>query len=598
MGKDKPLEEDEQTWQKLKDQGWVKDPPKDPSPAPSPPPPPKASPQSKPAPTGGKPPRASGHKTAKPKPKPKPPTPKPAAQPAPDAQQAGTALDDKGQPHGLFGELPPTDRPFVGGSLQDLFPIPDPPVAPPEPQFDPPGGPALGPDLDTGHYDDGHAFGWKMKGAKPAEKPPEAAPPPPAAKPKDTGQFPTQPPPKKPDKKPPKSTLDDLFKIPPDQPKSGTPAPTFQPTSYSSPVSTGVYSEPLLPPRGFLGRTPVPASCLFVAVGFLFFLFGSAAVFAECRPVYPSASPYADGLGIFDDDYFPGEASPFLFPVNVHVAVRHTDPELAPRIPDDPTTIWDWEGLIPVDLRVPVLSGSHSLGAVEEARAAGLGLSALECGDHAGVLTVCRQPGALPPGRYWIGYQRLRAAPPANISQGYYQYGLVFGDGNPADGYVPNPDNNDFFKGAIVVNALIYDATRPDRIHPWTLYTQRQVNNQPVVTNSAARVIMNGRSLIWVIPMDDVNFKTPTSRMTSFFSPSTDFGISPPHQWSGLESPPVNDFTKLSNSAPVDLQPGRPQPANPWLVIAALVTVIGLALAAMGGAWYLTSRSMPPRPAG
>lgn len=157
------------------------------------------------------------------------------------------------------------------------------------------------------------------------------------------------------------------------------------------------------------------------------------------------------------------------------------------------------------------------------------------CGMGTGGYTLC---GGLPfpagPARVFVVDYDATLPPP---SSGYhYQYGFVFdADGNTTNNYAaPSSFPMDLFDNTDVWFEAKLDATSM----AWSFSSTLARNGSLASQQTAARTIINGNSMIFVVPGSEFEVSVPGYRVTAFRHRG-DFGIDPPHDFNGDVYPRV-----------------------------------------------------------
>ncbi|MFN0245808.1 MAG: hypothetical protein ACKV2T_02800 [Kofleriaceae bacterium] len=129
--------------------------------------------------------------------------------------------------------------------------------------------------------------------------------------------------------------------------------------------------------------------------------------------------------------------------------------------------------------------------------------------------------------------------PPALVPTDQLQFSAVFDtDGSSANNYVASPQYaNDFWLGTDTQLAATYVNGR------WSLRKTVGPSLTPMPTSAVLRA--RGSTLLWVIPASElgiVDGEIPAGFgvRTSLFRHGGDYGIGPPHDWSGDVDPPVD----------------------------------------------------------
>lgn len=120
--------------------------------------------------------------------------------------------------------------------------------------------------------------------------------------------------------------------------------------------------------------------------------------------------------------------------------------------------------------------------------------------------------------------------------QNIYQYGFVFdSDGDETNNYAASERfPNDFFDGTDLFYVLAYTPA-----NGWEL-TSTDVRGERKQIATGARAIINGNTIIMVIPAGEISLERPLFRLTAFRH-TGDYGINPPHDWDADVVPPVDE---------------------------------------------------------
>jgi len=164
------------------------------------------------------------------------------------------------------------------------------------------------------------------------------------------------------------------------------------------------------------------------------------------------------------------------------------------------------------------------------------GLPQLPCGAGPDGFTVCAEtPALLEPGDYLTVWMTTLATIPLADPVNSYQYGFVFdADGIAANNYVPSASfPNDFFKGTDRWYEVRYAP-----VDGWSLVVTDARNGVLVTVASGARATIVGGSIVLAVPKSEFAVAHPAYRVTAFCH-TGNFGIPPPHVWSGDLSPTV-----------------------------------------------------------
>ncbi len=153
-----------------------------------------------------------------------------------------------------------------------------------------------------------------------------------------------------------------------------------------------------------------------------------------------------------------------------------------------------------------------------------------------GFTVAASMPSGQAEGDYLVALLKVDGDIPLADPQRFYQYGFVFdADGDPANNFVPVAGfENDFFGGTDRWYALEYAPAGG-----WKLVVTDARNNQFTEIASAARAIIRDDVILLLVPLSEFVDKTPRYRMTAFCH-TGDFGLNPPHDWSGDLMPPID----------------------------------------------------------
>lgn len=160
-------------------------------------------------------------------------------------------------------------------------------------------------------------------------------------------------------------------------------------------------------------------------------------------------------------------------------------------------------------------------------------------GQGSNGLTVKALP-ALPlqEGDYCAFWMSTSAAIPLADPQQSYQYAFVMdADLNAANNYVPiGQFSDDYFKDTDRWYELTYTPTGG-----WTVQCKVVGAGNTITTvASAAHMIIRGDTILLFVPRSEFGVAKPPFRATSFCH-GGDFGLNPPHEWSGDPTPTVHE---------------------------------------------------------
>lgn len=197
-------------------------------------------------------------------------------------------------------------------------------------------------------------------------------------------------------------------------------------------------------------------------------------------------------------------------------------------------------------------------------------------GDGPNGHTVKASMSSLTAGYYLFAYMKTAGPIPANDRGRYYQYATVLDrDNDSSNNYVPGATfAKDFFRDS----DTWIEYTNEMGVLGVKMTDAQNNNIQPLSTDTMA--IIAGNTLVFVIPMIDIPTVlpcfAPVHRMTAFCH-GGDFGINPPHDWSGSVRPdqldPLNVF---STEARLQLTPRIQLRADYVAVDDAFVDMIGM----------------------
>lgn len=139
-------------------------------------------------------------------------------------------------------------------------------------------------------------------------------------------------------------------------------------------------------------------------------------------------------------------------------------------------------------------------------------------------------------GEYCTFWMSVSEAVPLNDQTQRYTYAFVMdSDANVANNYVASPSfPNDFYDGTDRWYELNYTPAGGWSATCKTVGAGNTISTVP----TAARFIVRGDSILLFVPRSEFVLNNPPFRATSFCH-TGDFGISPPHSWSGDPTPTV-----------------------------------------------------------
>lgn len=165
-----------------------------------------------------------------------------------------------------------------------------------------------------------------------------------------------------------------------------------------------------------------------------------------------------------------------------------------------------------------------------------------------------------------VDYDALLPPP----SDGYhYQYGFVFdGDGDASNNYMaPSLYPMDLFDNTDIWYEAKLDATSM----LWSFTSTLARNGTLASRQTAARTIINGNSMILLVPGTEFEVAAPGYRVTAFRHRG-DFGINAPHDFNGDVYPAVGLALAMPSTTSV---PGRYDSRTEKIEYTAEVTVLG-----------------------
>lgn len=158
------------------------------------------------------------------------------------------------------------------------------------------------------------------------------------------------------------------------------------------------------------------------------------------------------------------------------------------------------------------------------------------CGAGPNSFTVCADdPGPVEAGdRLYLAQVLLtEVGVPLADDTNFYTYSFVFdSDRDPENDFIAAPEfANDFFQGTDRWYEVEYDLNSGEWVLIVTQVTDGATGFSGPVP-SAAVAMIRGNSILISIPMSEFPVSNPAYRLTSFRH-SGDFGLNPPHDWSG-----------------------------------------------------------------
>jgi len=160
------------------------------------------------------------------------------------------------------------------------------------------------------------------------------------------------------------------------------------------------------------------------------------------------------------------------------------------------------------------------------------------CGKGDYGYTLCPPQSAdKPEGFYVVAYNLLDQPVTLEDPDYYYTYAFVFdSDGDSANNWVPlSQYPKDFFKDTDRWFVINYAPSSG-----WSMEVSdvRSGSIEPIA--SGARITISEGALMLVVPLEEFDDSTPQYRVTSFRHRG-DFGLQPPHDWTGDIVPTVDE---------------------------------------------------------
>jgi len=123
-----------------------------------------------------------------------------------------------------------------------------------------------------------------------------------------------------------------------------------------------------------------------------------------------------------------------------------------------------------------------------------------------------------------------------------YQFGFAFdADGDPTFNYTPPPEWwNDYFRGTDRWYRLTRDPSTVVLGSRWKLEAFDAIGSSFSPRQTAARVIIRDGVLLLLVPLSEFDVDPPPYRVTAF-KHTGDFGVEPPHAWSGDYYPEIHE---------------------------------------------------------
>ncbi len=165
------------------------------------------------------------------------------------------------------------------------------------------------------------------------------------------------------------------------------------------------------------------------------------------------------------------------------------------------------------------------------------GNTTLPCGQGKDAYTVCptdKKP--FPPGETILVMHQMDQPVELNDSKYSWTYGFVFDqDGDSTNNYQPGTQYpKDFYKDTDRWYEALYAPGKG-----WSLKVTDASGGAITPFPSAARIVLYKEMAALVVPASELKVKDPKFR-TTIFRHTGDYGMNPPHDWSGDMEPPVD----------------------------------------------------------
>jgi hypothetical protein len=202
----------------------------------------------------------------------------------------------------------------------------------------------------------------------------------------------------------------------------------------------------------------------------------------------------------------------------------HSSNSIEPRPPSVAETRMLWAGDVTFDLS-------------DAARRRLVANTVFPCDGAPTALTLCTNPiGSAGGGAHLAIFMVLDAELEHAATEGgeFYVYAFVFdSDGRAENNYrAGSAFPNDFYDNTDVW----YEVTRDGR--GWLLSVRQARGGSFAPLESAARAIVYRNTIMLLVPVAEFEVSHPPYRMTSFWHRG-DYGMNPPHNWSGVVLPAV-----------------------------------------------------------
>ncbi|MEM7159362.1 MAG: hypothetical protein AAF799_41370 [Myxococcota bacterium] len=169
------------------------------------------------------------------------------------------------------------------------------------------------------------------------------------------------------------------------------------------------------------------------------------------------------------------------------------------------------------------------------------------CGEHDDLLTLCLEPfaglvsggpvAALGDGPALVVTGIMQGPIPMDDPDQHAQFGFVFEtDGDASNDWQAQPPFTfDFFQGTDLWIQALYDPATG-----WSMEAARIEGGSSIVPyESGARIVIDGATVYAIVPMEELGGDCPRARLTAF-AHGGDFGLQPPHTWSGDNELPID----------------------------------------------------------
>jgi hypothetical protein len=157
------------------------------------------------------------------------------------------------------------------------------------------------------------------------------------------------------------------------------------------------------------------------------------------------------------------------------------------------------------------------------------------CGDGPRGYTICASQDPFPADDMFVVAAITEDEIPLMDAEWLKELSFVFdADGDPNNNYVAAPAYpNDFFQDTDRWYVARWDGAS------WVLAVSTAIDSNIQAAASDARVVIAGNTVMALIPASEFATACPDWRVTTF-AHKGDYGINPPHDWSGAIEPPVD----------------------------------------------------------